>query len=54
MRRLIGEVFRTRVLAGPVSLASAFKLSLSGFNKGLVARFLEMVAASHAIGQEEA
>jgi 3-hydroxyisobutyrate dehydrogenase-like beta-hydroxyacid dehydrogenase len=50
---LIGTAFRVHVLDGPIGFASAFKLSFSGFNKGLVALFLEVAAAGDAIGQQK-
>lgn len=53
VRDLIGEAFPVRVLGPSIGFASAFKLSFGGFNKGLVALFLEMVSASDRIGQRQ-
>ena len=48
--RLLGDALPVRVLGGEVGLASAFKLSVYGFNKGLVALYLEMVTAADRLG----
>lgn len=50
---MIAEAFLVRVLGSHIGLASAFKLSFSGFNKGLVALFLETVSAADRLGQRE-
>ena len=42
-----------RVLGADVGLASAFKLSFAGFNKGLVALVLEAAAAADRLGQRD-
>ena len=43
----------TRVLGPEVGSASCFKLSIYGFNKGLVAMFLEMITAADLLGHRE-
>jgi 3-hydroxyisobutyrate dehydrogenase-like beta-hydroxyacid dehydrogenase len=48
--RLLARALTVRVLGGEVGAASAFKLSIYGFNKGLVALFLEMMAAADRLG----
>ena len=40
----------SKLVGEEVGVASAFKLSIYGFNKGLVALFLEMVVAADRIG----
>ncbi|HTX70923.1 MAG TPA: DUF1932 domain-containing protein [Thermoleophilia bacterium] len=50
---VLGGALPVRSLGGEVGLASAFKLSIYGFNKGLVALFLEMVAAADQLGLRE-
>ena len=40
----------SKLVGEEVGVASAFKLSIYGFNKGLVALFLEMVVAADQIG----
>jgi 3-hydroxyisobutyrate dehydrogenase-like beta-hydroxyacid dehydrogenase len=47
---VFGEALAVRVLGEEVGIASAFKLSIYGFNKGLVALFLEMTAAADQLG----
>jgi 3-hydroxyisobutyrate dehydrogenase-like beta-hydroxyacid dehydrogenase len=47
---LFDRAIAVRVLGGEVGAASAFKLSIYGFNKGLVALFLEMMAAADRLG----
>ncbi|HJW74303.1 MAG TPA: DUF1932 domain-containing protein [Thermoleophilia bacterium] len=42
---------RAKVVGGEVGSASAFKLAFAGFNKGLVALFLETAAAGDAVGR---
>jgi len=49
----VAKAFRTRVISTEVGVASAFKLSIWGFNKGLVALFLDMMAAADYIGQRD-
>ena len=39
------------VLGRDIGAASAFKLAFAGFNKGLVALFLEVMAAADRLGQ---
>ncbi len=46
----IGGALATRVLGVGIGSASAFKLSIYGFNKGLVAIFLEMITAADLLG----
>lgn len=48
---LLEPALRVRVLGADVGLASAFKLSFAGFNKGLVALVLEAAAAADRLGQ---
>ncbi len=48
---LLGDALKWAVLAGDVGAASAFKLAFAGFNKGLVALFLEVMAAADRLGQ---
>ncbi len=50
---VLGRAFSVRVLHGDVGVASAFKLSIFGFNKGLIAHFLDMLSSADAIGQRE-
>jgi 3-hydroxyisobutyrate dehydrogenase-like beta-hydroxyacid dehydrogenase len=47
---MLAAGLRVRQLGREAGVASAFKLSVYGFNKGLVALFLEMVAAAGRIG----
>jgi 3-hydroxyisobutyrate dehydrogenase-like beta-hydroxyacid dehydrogenase len=47
----LSGALRVRVLDSEAGTASAFKLCLYGFNKGLVALFLEMVTAAESLGQ---
>jgi 3-hydroxyisobutyrate dehydrogenase-like beta-hydroxyacid dehydrogenase len=47
---LLEPALRVRVLGAEVGLASAFKLSFAGFNKGLVALVLEAAAAADRLG----
>lgn len=47
------DALRVHVLDAETGTASAFKLCVYGFNKGLVALFLEMVTAADRIGQRE-
>jgi 3-hydroxyisobutyrate dehydrogenase-like beta-hydroxyacid dehydrogenase len=49
----IGDALLTRVLGPEIGDASAFKLSIYGFNKGLVAIFLEMITAADLLGHRE-
>jgi 3-hydroxyisobutyrate dehydrogenase-like beta-hydroxyacid dehydrogenase len=44
---------RATVVGDEIGLASAFKLAFAGFNKGLVALFLETAAAGDAVGKRE-
>jgi 3-hydroxyisobutyrate dehydrogenase-like beta-hydroxyacid dehydrogenase len=46
----LGGALAVRLLGAEVGVASAFKLSIYGFNKGLVALFLEMIAAADRLG----
>jgi 3-hydroxyisobutyrate dehydrogenase-like beta-hydroxyacid dehydrogenase len=48
---LLEPALQVRVLGAEVGLASAFKLSFAGFNKGLVALALEAAAAADRLGQ---
>ena len=50
---IIGNAFRVKTIGPEIGLASAFKLAFSGFNKGLVSLFLEMVTVADRIGQRE-
>ncbi len=47
---LLAPGLPVRVLGAETGAASAFKLSVYGFNKGLVALFLEMICAADRIG----
>jgi 3-hydroxyisobutyrate dehydrogenase-like beta-hydroxyacid dehydrogenase len=49
----IDGALATRVLGPDIGSASSFKLSIYGFNKGLVAMFLEMVTAADLLGCRE-
>lgn len=49
----IGGALATRVLSPDVGSASSFKLAIYGFNKGLVAMFLEMITAADLLGFRE-
>ena len=51
---LLGDTLRCVVLGGGIGTASAFKLAFAGFNKGLVALFLEVAAAADRLGQRDA
>lgn len=48
---VLGAALKTVVLGRDVGAASAFKLAFAGFNKGLVALFLEVMAAADRLGQ---
>ncbi|MFA4964870.1 MAG: DUF1932 domain-containing protein [Thermoleophilia bacterium] len=48
---LLGGALACAVLGPEVGTASAFKLAFAGFNKGLVALFLEAMAAGDRLGQ---
>ena len=48
---VLGDALKWVVLAGGVGAASAFKLAFAGFNKGLVALFLEVMSAADHLGQ---
>ena len=50
---LLGDALKCVVLDGDVGAASAFKLAFAGFNKGLVALFLEVMAAADRLGQRD-
>jgi hypothetical protein len=50
---VLGRALSVRVLHGDVGVASAFKLSIFGFNKGLVAHYLDMLSSADAIGQRQ-
>jgi 3-hydroxyisobutyrate dehydrogenase-like beta-hydroxyacid dehydrogenase len=47
---LFDGALAVRLLGDEIGVASAFKLSVYGFNKGLVALFLEMMAAADRLG----
>ncbi len=47
------EAFHTTALGVDVGAASAFKLAFAGFNKGLVALFLEVMGAGVAAGRPD-
>lgn len=47
---VLGDALAVRLLGDEVGVASALKLSVYGFNKGLVALFLEMTAAADRLG----
>jgi len=49
----LGDALRVAVLGSEVGLASAFKLAFAGFNKGLVALFLEVVMAVDRGGRRD-
>src|SRR5512135_1327529 len=53
LARLLGQALRVIPLGKEIGEASAFKMCFSGFNKGLVALFLEMVTAADRIGERE-
>ena len=46
--------FQARVVDVAIGAASGFKLAFAGFNKGLVALFLEVMLAGEAAGEPEA
>jgi len=48
---LLPDVLHAAALASEVGAASAFKLAFAGFNKGLVALFLEVMGAAAATGK---
>ena len=50
---MLGDALKCVVLGGDVGAASAFKLAFAGFNKGLVALFLEVMAAADRLGQRD-
>lgn len=47
---MLEPCFRVRILSPSVGDASAFKLSFAGFNKGLVALYLEAIGVAQRIG----
>ena len=51
---LLGDALRTCVLGDEIGRASAFKLAFAGFNKGLVALYLETAMAAERCGSREA
>jgi len=51
---LLGDALKCVVVNGDVGVASAFKLAFAGFNKGLVALFLEVMAAADRLEQRDA
>ena len=51
---LLEGTLRTAVLGGEIGTASGFKLAFAGFNKGLVALFLEVMGAAERLGRREA
>ncbi len=53
LARLLEKALRVIPLGKEIGEASAFKMCFSGFNKGLVALFLEMVTAADRIGERE-
>jgi 3-hydroxyisobutyrate dehydrogenase-like beta-hydroxyacid dehydrogenase len=46
--------FRATVVSAAIGAASGFKLAFAGFNKGLVALFLEVMQAGEAAGEPDA
>jgi 3-hydroxyisobutyrate dehydrogenase-like beta-hydroxyacid dehydrogenase len=48
------DAFQARVVDVAIGAASGFKLAFAGFNKGLVALFLEVMRAGEAAGEPEA
>lgn len=48
---VFGDALACEVLGPEVGVASAFKLAFAGFNKGLVALFLEVMAAGERMGR---
>lgn len=53
LTRLLEQALRVITLGKEVGEASAFKMCFAGFNKGLVALFLEIVTAADRIGRRE-
>jgi 3-hydroxyisobutyrate dehydrogenase-like beta-hydroxyacid dehydrogenase len=51
--RLLGQTLRVVPLGKEAGEASAFKMCFAGFNKGLVALFLEIVTVADRIGKRE-
>ena len=51
--RLLEQALRVITLGKEVGEASAFKMCFAGFNKGLVALFLEIVTVADRIGRRE-
>jgi 3-hydroxyisobutyrate dehydrogenase-like beta-hydroxyacid dehydrogenase len=51
---LLGDALKWVVLGHEVGAASAFKLAFAGFNKGLVALFLEVTASADRLGLRDA
>lgn len=49
----LAGVLRITVLGDRVGLASAFKLASTGFSKGLVSLFLEMLSGAESVGVRE-
>lgn len=50
---ILPQTLHAARLGGDVGAASAFKLAFAGFNKGLVALFLEVMAAAEATGKPD-
>ena len=50
---VLPEVFRATALGTEVGAASAFKLAFAGFNKGLVALFLDVMGAGAVTGRPD-
>lgn len=53
LARLLEQALRVITLGKEVGEASAFKMCFAGFNKGLVALFLEIVTVADRIGRRE-
>jgi 3-hydroxyisobutyrate dehydrogenase-like beta-hydroxyacid dehydrogenase len=53
LARLLEQALRVITLGKEVGEASAFKMCFAGFNKGLVALFLEIMAVADRIGRRE-
>jgi 3-hydroxyisobutyrate dehydrogenase-like beta-hydroxyacid dehydrogenase len=49
----LADALRVTVLGSRVGLASAFKLASTGFSKGLVSLFLEMLSGAERVGLRE-
>lgn len=53
VRELLGPAFRVEALGDEIGSASGFKLAFACFNKGLVALFLEVMAAADHLGRRD-